>query len=79
MGGQTRSPTKRRDAPAASAQPAKEKPKKATQEKPINLPDPPEVMVDEQGVKWWRGSLLGSVSMQRRDPIGVSMGWMLKD
>jgi hypothetical protein len=41
----------------------KPKEKKKVQEKPINLPDPPEIIVDEQGTRWARGKLLGSVSM----------------
>lgn len=67
-----RSPTRRKEtttlAPTSTTtanRPVTEKPKekKKVQEKPINLPDPPEIIIDEQGTRWARGKLLGSVSV----------------
>ena len=43
----------------------KAKKKKRDENKPINLPDPPELIVDDQGERWQRGKLLGSVSVER--------------
>ncbi|PWN23349.1 Pkinase-domain-containing protein [Microstroma glucosiphilum] len=69
-----RSPARRKEtttlAPTSTTtanRPVTEKPKekKKVQEKPINLPDPPEIIVDEQGTRWARGKLLGSGGFAR--------------
>lgn len=49
--------------PAAGSE--KQAKKKAAVEKPINLPDPPQVIVDDHGVEWVRGRLLGSGGFAR--------------
>lgn len=77
-GAATKSPTRRKESPVAptttatanvataTAAPAAErKSKKPAQEKPVNLPDPPASLVDNEGVQWTRGRLLGSGGFAR--------------
>ncbi|CAO1620823.1 unnamed protein product [Sympodiomycopsis kandeliae] len=65
----TKKPSSSALATAAAEQqqlpPPKEKAKKKQHEKPINLPDPPQIIVDESGVEWDRGKLLGSGGFAR--------------
>ena len=61
----TTAPTTTATATAAAGTERKQKEKKAAQEKPVNLPDPPQAVVDNEGVQWTRGRLLGSGGFAR--------------
>lgn len=54
----------------------KHKSKKEAVEKPINLPDPPQIIVDHSGVEWVRGKLLGSGGFARVYDATNSKGHM---